>query len=171
MAKRGRPLKIDAARYPSGKIKPKRLTETAIYWQRERDSLRASSRLPEWESPFGVMFRHEVVSATQYAAGKRFAEAREAYAAALSMPPLHPPAQNMNAVPGASNREDGDSEARRKQAQIEAYDKACIVVGIGSAELAALSRIIVDGLRPDDYQQVMALKAALNKLVQHYGMR
>lgn len=167
---RGRPRK-KGERYPSGKLKPARQEQSAIYWQRERDVLRAASRSSLLGTQIGIMFRNERITASQFEAARRFAEARNAADAALSLPPRTTPAQNVSAVGGASNAPDDGEAARRKAKAISAYDNAEEAVGLGTRELGALQLIVVYDRRPDDYMQAIALIAGLNKLVAHYGIR
>jgi len=171
MSKAGRPRKIDAKRYANGKLRynlqPK--AETAIYIQRERDFIRSNSRLAWWGTQIGILCAKDRVTPQQADAGKRFAEARAARDAALSLPPRHATAQDLNAIGGSSNAIDDEDAARRKAKAIAAYESArdCLDVIC----FAAVERVVLDDHRPDDEHQYIALVAGLNRLVLFYGMR
>jgi hypothetical protein len=170
MSKAGRPRK-QGERFPSGRLRPERKAESAVYWQRERDVLRTTSRLSLLGTPIGMMFRAERLTASQFEAGRRFAEARSAADAALGLPPRNATAQDVSGVGGASNAIEDEDSIRRKMKAIADYDRTEAVVGYGSRELAALQLIVGYERQPDDYAQVIALVAGLNRLVLFYGMR
>ena len=171
MTKAGRPRKT-AQRYPGGQIRREReKATTSIHWARERDALRASARDPRLGTPLGVLFRAERITAGQMNAGTRFAGARASADAALGLPGRNTPAQDLNAVGGASNAIETLDTIRRKRNAIAAYDAAVESVGLGSRELAALEWVVIYERTPDDYAMVLRLIAGLDRLVRHYGTR
>lgn len=170
MAKVGRPKIAGLHREPNGRASRRKDT-TAVYVQRERDELRAASRKTYLDSPLGLMFRNEQVSAAQYAAGKRFAEDRAEADAALGLPPRNCQAQNVNRLGGVNNAEDSPEQARAKSRTIAAYDKAEAAVGLSTPRLSALQWVVVYEQRPTTYEEVIALKEGLQRLVLFYGGR
>lgn len=163
---RGRPRK-KGERYPSGKIKPVAKTS---YWQRELDELRKGSRDHRLGSQLGILWRSDVITQNAFDAGMRFADARKAADGALGLPPRDAPAQDINAVHGASNAVDTPESAARKARAIAAYDAAEEAVGLNSLPLRALQWVVIYERRPDDYEQLLALFTGLQKLMSHYRM-
>lgn len=171
MSKAGRKKLISVHREPNGRRQRPRVAETSVYWQRERDALRAISRSPELESPLGVLLRANMITPKQMGAAIRFAAERKDADAALSLPARDCQAQDIVNVKGGNGREDDDRAARRKANDIRDYDMAEDAVGRGSRELAALQRVVVYGHRPDDHSQFIALCEGLTKLSAFYDRR
>ena len=146
-------------REPNGQ--PQRSQKTA-HLQRELDAIRLLSTDPYLESPIGVLLFRKEISLPQYDAAKWFHEARVRADSALSLPPRTVPAQDIGRVRGLSGDEE-DPVAKRKA--IDVYDRAVAYIGHGSRELAALELVAVYQRRPDTYEQLLALKSALAKLV------
>jgi hypothetical protein len=152
-------------REPNGQ--PQRNLRTS-YWQRQRDELVRGSLDARLGSPLGVLYRNEQITTAQMEAGQWFAEARALADGALNLPPRTVPAQDVGRVRGLAGGE--EDEVAKKRA-IEAYDKAVAFIGYGSRELAALELVVVYERRPDTYEQLLALMAALTRLVAYRSGR
>lgn len=146
-------------REPNGR--PQRNLRTS-YWQRQRDELVRGSLDQRLGSPLGILYRDEKITTPMMEAGTWFAEARALADGALGLPPRTVPAQDVGRVRGLSGGEEDEVAKRRA---IEAYDRALAYVGHGTRELAALELVAVYQRRPDTYEQLLALMAALTKLV------
>ena len=170
MAKVGRPKVAGLYREPNGRASRSKQS-TAIYLQRERDTLRAMSRKSDLESPLGLMFRNERITAQMFAAGLRFASDRAQADAALGLPPRHCQAQNVNRVGGVSHAEDTPERIRAKRRDVSGFDNAEAAVGLNSAALRALQWVAIYEQRPIAYQEVIDLIEGLGKLVKHYAGR
>jgi hypothetical protein len=146
-------------REPNGR--PQRNIRTS-YWQRQRDELVRGSLDARLGTPLGVLYRDEQITTAQMEAGSWFAEARSLADGALGLPPRTCPAQDVGRVRGLSGGEEDEVAKRRA---IEAYDRAVAFIGYGSRELAALELVAVYQRRPDSHEQLLALMAALTRLV------
>lgn len=146
-------------REPNGR--PQRNLRTS-YWQRQRDELVRGSLDQRLGTPLGILYRDEKITTAQMEAGTWFAEARASADAALSLPARSTPAQDVGRVRGLSGGEEDEAAKRRA---VDVYDRAVAYVGHGSRELAALELVVVYERRPDTYEQLLALMAALTKLV------
>lgn len=162
--KAGRPKYAGVIREPNGR--PSR-TDRVQYVQRELAAIRAGVIKPEWGTPLGELARAGRVTPSQYAAGTWYADARKAADAALSLPPRNPTAQDMNAVHGASNREDDEASIRAKRRVIEICAKAEAVLGHGSRRYRAVMWVCVFERRCEDHEQLLALLEGLS-LLAHY---
>lgn len=163
---RGRPRKV-GPRYPSGKLKPQ---GHSVYWQRQIDELRRGELDPLLESQVGILLRWKQLTTKGMEAAVRFLDQRMAADRALGLPPRSPRAHDMNAVHGSSEASDDSDEIRKKRKAIEAYDRAEQYVGLGSNELAVLQSVVIYDQRPFKREQLLALYAALDKLLVHYGL-
>ena len=169
MSKAGRKRK-PGTREPNGRLQRPAQSSPAVYWQRERETLRVVSRHPEWESPAGVLCRAGEITTAQFAAALRFASERRAADAALGLPPRSPRAMDMNLTPGYPPDDTPEAQRRRRMA-IAAFDAAQVALGVGSAAHGACLWICVYEQRHDCHGQLVALKDGLSKLVRHYGVR
>lgn len=156
----GRP-RLTGPREPNGRLSRAGRGQNL---QRELDMLRTNSCDPKWGTPAGVLCRAGQITARMFDDATWFAEAREAADRALGLRGRHPTAQDMNAVHGASNTNDDEAQVKAKRRAIDVYDRACIFIGLGSAELAALELVAVYQRRPDKHEQLLALISALDKL-------
>jgi hypothetical protein len=129
--------------------------------------LRTLSLHPEWESPVGVLCRAGEITTAQFQAALRFIAERKAADEALGLPPRSPRAMDMDLVRGYPS-DDTPEAQRRRRAAIAAFDAAQDALGIGSNAHGACLWVCIYEQRPDCYEQFVALKDGLNKLVKHY---
>lgn len=165
--KTGRKRKV-ALREQNGR--PQRGAESVTYWQREIALLRSDSRRPELGTPLGMLVRGKRITERLFTAGIRFADQRRAADAALSVPRRTPTGLDPNAVGGASLRDDGPDDERRKRRAAVAFDAALAAVGQFSAEHRALEWVVVEERTPDSYEQLLDLVRALGRLANHYRL-
>jgi hypothetical protein len=166
MPKAGR-RRLPGNREPNGRVQR---PSTVAYWQRERDALRTLSRQPEWETPFGILYRADRLTAVEFEAARRFAMARRAADLALGIPPRSARAACMELTKGQPSCDPPDAEQRRRAA-VDALDRAeAALGGPQSPALRACLWIVVYERQPDGYQQVLDLKAGLQTLARHMGL-
>lgn len=156
-------------REPNGRASRRTTFQKEIlYAQRIRDAVRKLSKDPFLESPLGLMMLHGEVTSEQYAAGKLFAEAREAADRVLGLPRRHPKGQDVSAAYGALNAPEDVERVRQSQDRYYSAERA---VGLNSAPLRALQEIVVYEARPCGPDALDDLRIALTRLAQHWRIK
>jgi hypothetical protein len=149
-------------REPNGR--PSR-SDRVVHIQRKLDAVHKLALDAELGTALGILLLWESITKHQYEAGLWFAEARKAADAALQCPPRNPPAQNPNAVRGASCDDEGPDQITRKRRVVETYARAEALLGVGTARLKAVLWVCVHDRRPDTEEQRLALAEGLDVLV------
>jgi hypothetical protein len=166
--KTGRKRKVAVSRERNGR--PQRGPETVAYWQREIAVLRYDSRRPELGTPLGVLVRGRRITERLFTAGIRFSEQRKAADEALSIARRTPTGLDVNNVRGASLREDGPDDERRKRRAAIAFDAALAAVGVHSGMHRALQWVVVEERMHESHEQFLDLVEGLTRLAAHYRL-
>lgn len=169
MARPGRRRK-DGIRTPAGQLSRAK-KDTFIPLGLFREMLAKEARLGYLNTPLGRMLRNEAITQAQFDAGQRFVETRKAADAALGLSPRTPTAQDLTALHGHDSDVESDEEIRRKERDMDRWDKLILALGIGTPQMRAMEWIAVYEREPDDYQQVIDLRQALNRLILFWGGR
>jgi hypothetical protein len=160
-------MKMSAPREPNGRISR---AKTFVPLTVLRQLVAAGKINGLYTSAFGMMLVNEVISENMFNSGVRLARQRLAADRALGIRRVQ--AQVLMAAVGMPAEDESDDEIADKRRNVRLYTAAIDAIGgEKSQEYKAVERIIFEILHPDSYEQVVALKRALNKLTHHYAGR
>jgi hypothetical protein len=140
--------------------------------KRLRDVALAMARDAVWGTPLGLLFIEGTLSAEQFQAGRRYAEAARAYQAAIGAVALQ---AKGNAIGAASSRESADPdtdagrrEARRHRAAMRAFE--AIKEALPTRLLRVVRAVCEDDRTPDSPGETRDLRLGLSVLAAQFGL-
>lgn len=163
-----------AQREPNGRIQRDPAIPPASEVRRLRDAALSGMRDPTWGTELGRLYLVGKITASMFAAGKRWAELATKYSQALCSPAPDPKALCLDRSGGESPDPDsyeGRKEARRHERAVTSFLDAHAALKTASALSERLVRSICerDELLPG-YESLLSLKRGLTELAGFWGL-
>lgn len=168
--------KVLARRGASGRIIPDRSAELLSPAEAKRliDLAAAGLRDAIYSSIIGQLYLRNKISASEYAAGKRWFELSNDYSSACQSPPK-PQSKVLDAVGGTSADPDspaGIKEARRHERTCASYLEGRHALRLAGAKAErVVSAVCVEGQLPAGMNELSALRTGLRSLSAHWSAR
>lgn len=163
-----------ALREPNGRIQREQQLPPSSEVKRLRDAALAGMRDPTWGTELGRLYLVGKITASMYAAGKRWAELASKYSQALCSPSPDPKAICLDRSGGESpdpDSYDGRREARRHQRAVTSFMDAHVALKAahGTAERVVRSVCERDEMQ-HGHESLMALIRGLTELAGFWGL-
>ncbi len=138
----------------------RRLREMA--WRGLRDA--------EWGSELGRLYLEKMITATMYAAGKRFARELETYHRTIGVFPVRTIAMEHNrSTPADPDTEAGKKIARRESDAAEAFMEAEAILMAAGAEKAVRHLLVTDNALCG-WGELLIVRSGLSQLAKYYAL-
>jgi hypothetical protein len=156
-------------REPNGRLLRALADRTSVAGTVKDLAIIARERLdPALSSPLGRLLRLGEIRASEYDAGQKYRALRAACDRALGLPGRHPTGIDLNAARGLAMLSEPDPA--NDKAIISTFHSAEDAIGRGSKQLSVLQSVCLHDDAPVTYEQKLALREALSKLVKHWGI-
>ena len=175
MAKQGKHKRVDAERYPGGRIKQphqRSKVKDVVTAQRLLEAVRRGKEDPRWGTPLGQLALEDKITATCMTAGEKWAELVDSYHRLIGTPRLSPAI--LERAPGRALQVDPYDEAQVRRAKsveksyrVASASMVSLPDGIRVArvihELCVLGQHIT-------YEELVHARRGLAVLAQHFGL-
>lgn len=167
--------KVLAVRESNGRIQRDPQLPPPSEVRRLRDAALAGMRDPIWGTELGRLYLVGKITATMYAAGKRWAELAAQYSQALCSPCPDPRAiclDRMGGSPVDPDSNEGRKESRRHLRAVNSFvDAHAAMVSIAkSAGVRAVRSVCERNEMPIGHMEILALSTGLTTLAAFWGL-
>lgn len=163
-----------AQREPNGRAQREPQLPPPSEVRRLRDAALAGMRDPTWGTEIGRLYLAGKVTATMFAAGRRWAELASQYSQALCSPAPDPKAISLERM-GAQHIDpdsiEGRKEARRHARAVASFiDAHAALINRGRAAERLVRTVCERGEMAHGHQELLALAGGLGSLAAFWGL-